>query len=458
VGINTFLDAYMESQNDNDDYNSKYAMINYNSYGEEFDASEYMECKEFERGEQEENNQQQQNNNYQGQYNGYYQDSQVFIGPGCTEDGLSIALHTYVDEDCSYPFQGNFSMVSSHWETLPFSDGGLVSMDCVSCAGQDNDGNLEVSEMCKQDYESSVYRCEQLMETNSSYFYATTSGCDYVENLVTEVYNNLTAGDAFAQVKAAVSETAKVVGTKFMDTMSTREAQAFIAGMVVFGISVFIGVTFVGCLLVKKRRKRLRLKKQTKLLPSGGADDGLPVSPSSVAKRRSSVVAFVRSSTNNIKQSVQAAVGSVTAATSTLSKKENGEDDGTVKSDYNNMTDAVTQTTGSYTAPQPALSSDTAPEEEILTNTSKPVITGTSSDEVPFVDETTALEEADLASELPPSTEELSEVPPSEDAIQIDESVTNSTAPDKMTGGRFLSKMDKHLKKKMSVKSMIKRK
>jgi hypothetical protein len=404
VGIDSFLEAYREGQRDEHEEEgeegeeSNNPMIVYNQYGQEFDASEYMECSEYRQEEGEEENEgedegDEQQQNYQQAYN-YYQDMQFFIGPGCSADGKSIALHTYMDEDCTYMFEGNFSQISPQWESLPFSDGGLVSMDCVACYGakddehedenEDEDGedNMEVSEMCQQEFQSSFVRCEQTMN-DTYYHYTSSAGCDYVDSLLVSVYGNMTVDDedkhsALDTVKTAVSGASK----SFMDTMSTEEARAFIAGMVVFALSFLVGVGFITCLCVKKRRQRKVLKK--KLLDDSGSED-----ESSVTKRHSSIAALVRSSTNSIKESVVAAatgtkVAVATAAAATVAAVTNtkDEDDATVKSEYNNMEDA----------PEPA------------------------------------------SEETPATTEETSP----------------AVATEKKGG--FLSKMDKHLKKKLSLK------
>ena len=305
VGIDTFLQVYMESQgeeesqdeeeNDEDNEEENYQqydnpMIKYNKWGQAFDASQYMECAAFE--------QQQGGNNY-------YRDMQFYIGPGCSADGSSIALHTYMDDACTTSFDGNFTLISAGWESLPFSDGGIVSMECVSCATVDEDYNVEVNEMCEQEYGSSVAQCDN----------TTSDGCDYVDYLLYQAYGNLTDSgsvDRLAGVKDAVSQ----VSTKFMDTMSTKEARAFIAAMVIFALSFAAGLTFISCLCVKKRREGKTLKKASQALLSGSDDED------ETPKRRSSVVSLVRASTNQLKEQVSAA----------FEKKE--EDEKSVQSQY----------------------------------------------------------------------------------------------------------------------------
>jgi len=327
VGINTFLEAYMESQQD-DQYYYGNGMVTYNQYGQEFDAEEYMECKEYDGQDDGQNNQQQNyynnqynNQNNNGQYNNnqnqnqynngqngnYYQDVQVFIGPGCSSDGTSIALGMYMDEYCSYPASLSFSDIASGWETgLPFSDGGLVSMNCVACYGPDQDYNYELSELCMGSYEASTSRCESQMESYS-YYGQKNNGCDYVEALIETVYSYSSTNDATSSSTGtttdyddtSISGAVNELSTRFMDTLSTREARAFIAAMVLFALSACFGATLIGYCCVRAKRRKAKLlvyKRGTKRL----IDD-----EDTRSRHRPSVVALVRSGTNNIAESVR---------------------------------------------------------------------------------------------------------------------------------------------------------
>jgi len=398
VGITTFLEAYMESQEDNQNYYGN-GMITYNNYGQEFDAEEYMECREYdvEEGQQQNNyngqynnnnnnngqqqqqqnsynqynnnNGQQQNNNNQynnGQrrqlQNNYYYNAQYFIGPGCSADGTTIVLGMYADEYCSYPSDVNFADIAYGWESgLPFSDGGLVSMNCVACYGPDQDYNYELSEMCTESYEFSSSRCESNMESNSYYYGQNTQGCDYIDSLVESVYgngnddvdgtdNNSTSTDSW--VTSAVSE----VSTRFMDTLSTREARSFIAAMVLFSLSAFFGATLMGYFCVQKRKKA-KLRATKGLLPEAEQ-------PMESRRRSASVVALVRSGTNGIAESVRtattgvrnAAARSVASVRTRKSSKKKEEADSAaetpkvVYTDMNNLPDVVEDEEGNKDA------------------------------------------------------------------------------------------------------------
>jgi len=151
VGLNTFVQAYMEDQGEN--------MQQY----DDFDVQEYAECREYE------------NQNDNG--NGYA----YYVGPACSEDGSDIKLQLYYDEYCTTVPDGiSFEDISGGW-SMPYSEGGLVSKYCNSCVGYDN-GNYELKEMCEQLYQSAG-KCETNME--SFHYYGKQEGaCDYITSLL----------------------------------------------------------------------------------------------------------------------------------------------------------------------------------------------------------------------------------------------------------------------------------
>jgi len=137
VGLNKFVEAYMEDQGEN------------MQQDDNFNVEEYAECREYE------------NENDDGNGNQYY------IGPACTEDGTDVMLQLFSDEACQYvPEDVTFEDISNGW-SMPYGDGGLVSNYCTGCAGYDDDGNYELKEMCEQLYENSAGKCETEMETFS---------------------------------------------------------------------------------------------------------------------------------------------------------------------------------------------------------------------------------------------------------------------------------------------------
>lgn len=217
IGINTFMELYgryqeeeqeqQQQNNNNNNGQQQYSsLVAYNQYGVAFDASEYMECREYNpeeaMNEAEENgyyygnnNGQQQNggggNNANNNYynygnngnNNYYnynnnggdgegggEDVRFFIGPGCSADGKSIGLKLYWNEECTYSASHvPFSQLSyGMWpDGLPFSNGGLVSMNCVDCYGMNENYEYEMNEVCEELYQSRSSSCEQPEFTSS---------------------------------------------------------------------------------------------------------------------------------------------------------------------------------------------------------------------------------------------------------------------------------------------------
>lgn len=233
VGINTFLEAYQEHQRENDenqnqnnnggDYN---AMVAYNQYGEEFNAEEYMECSEY--------NVENEQNDDQGQQQ--QQQQEFFIGPACSADGSTIVLGMFYEETCSYSADIDFAQVAYGWyDGLPFSEGGLVSMECVSCVNYD----WETNELCTESYASSTKRCEEKMESYS-YMGQATGGCEYISGFI---------GGA-----STVTNQVSDASSKFMDTLNTTEAGLFIAGMVILSIGFLAGM-FITCFCCLKKKK-----------------------------------------------------------------------------------------------------------------------------------------------------------------------------------------------------------
>mmetsp|Transcript_27231 Transcript_27231/g.65195 ORF Transcript_27231/g.65195 Transcript_27231/m.65195 type:complete len:553 (+) Transcript_27231:129-1787(+) len=223
VGLSTFLEAYMEGQqeqqqNNNNNgngqqYNYNYqdgganqgnsmSMIYYSSYGDEFDVSEYArECREFNMEEFNNNN-----NNGNGQYyNGQYGNNgngnaayNLYMGPACASDGKGVRLAIFSDQYCSYENTDvSFNtLTNGMFSTIPYfvsetsssssaSDGdddgddsssttttefvSLVPDTCMSCTDINDNNEYELSEVCTRTYEQSSARCEGNMEWKSYY-------------------------------------------------------------------------------------------------------------------------------------------------------------------------------------------------------------------------------------------------------------------------------------------------
>merc|ERR1712238_591944 len=104
-----------------------------------------------------------------------WENYEFFVGPTCTEDGLGLKLELFTDEYCTQVSETTFETISNGW-TLPYSSGGLVSTNCNSCAEYDDDGDMEIKEMCEKSYEDAALKCETNMEY-TSYYGKNEQGC-----------------------------------------------------------------------------------------------------------------------------------------------------------------------------------------------------------------------------------------------------------------------------------------
>lgn len=174
-------------------------------------------------------------------------------------------------------------------------------------------------------------------------------GCNYVNALVESVYGSSSStngteaeiyyDDENTNSRSSISSLfswGNGWGDKWGDTANE------VAAIVLFTLSLFFGMAITTCLCVKKRKER----KRAKAVADG--DDLLPQAEP-IVKKRSSVIALVRSGSKSIAESVKtAATGAkmivTTAASKSVAsiKKEGKEgDDDTDQSDYKDMDDLV---------------------------------------------------------------------------------------------------------------------
>ncbi len=140
VDVGTFVSAYMEDQQDNMNWDDQ-----------QFKVDNFGGCSRYE---------------VEGGGNG---DNEYYMGPACTDDGTGIKLTIFDDQYCFQQSQTSFASISNGW-TLPYSNGGLASSNCLACAG--NDGALK--EMCMDLYDQSPYRCEREWQFGHYYYDAVT--------------------------------------------------------------------------------------------------------------------------------------------------------------------------------------------------------------------------------------------------------------------------------------------
>ena len=136
VDVGTYVDAFLEDQADNMNWDDK------------FDGGDFGECTE-----------------YEGDDDGNDDAASYYVGPGCTADGTGVKMGVYEDQYCYQESATSFETISNGW-SLPYSDGGLVSTQCIDCA--DDDG--AVREMCLDLYDDSPYRCEAEFDFKHYYY------------------------------------------------------------------------------------------------------------------------------------------------------------------------------------------------------------------------------------------------------------------------------------------------
>lgn len=155
VGLSTFVEAYFEDQRDNMQWDDR------------FNVDKFAQCEEYNPDE-----------NADDGNRGAWENYQFFIGPTCSDNGLDIKLALFTDEACTQASEIEFETVSNGW-TLPYGEGGLVSTACNSCTEYNNNGELEIREMCMRSYEQAPYKCEEGME-HYSYYGKNVQGCELI--------------------------------------------------------------------------------------------------------------------------------------------------------------------------------------------------------------------------------------------------------------------------------------
>jgi hypothetical protein len=157
ISIEDFVDAYMEDQADN------------MNWDDNFDGDKYAKCEQYEP----------ENDGDDDPWANYA----FYIGPACTDDGDDIKLGFFSEATCQTESDIAFTDVSNGW-SLPYSSGGLVSTSCSDCLEYDEDqAAYALREMCTELYESASMKCETEMETYSYYGKDETS-CEAIAEIL----------------------------------------------------------------------------------------------------------------------------------------------------------------------------------------------------------------------------------------------------------------------------------
>jgi len=191
VDMGTFLDAWLEAQEDEkeyqcevyrekceedcdaDDGNDNCEEACYAGYGmssclndggnNQFDVKEYAECAQY---------------NF-GRRRKLEDGVQYYLGPYCAAQGGEIRLGLFTDETCTTFSSTSFTSLTGY--DLPYSESpGLAGSLCLSCTDQDNngDGEADVKEVCEYLYSMSG-KCESKMSID----YPNESACTYIEGI-----------------------------------------------------------------------------------------------------------------------------------------------------------------------------------------------------------------------------------------------------------------------------------
>jgi hypothetical protein len=178
VGLNTFVENYLEAKRDEMEANA--------GDDQNFDI-EYDECREI-KIDQDANN-----------GNGNEEEEQMYyVGPACSDDGKDVKMGFFSEETCTTAPEGVTFEEISNGVSLPYSTGGLVSNYCESCYVANDNGEYELSEMCQRLYESSG-KCETNMET-FHYSGKNEASCEFIAAMLPKSQKSGNAGKAFGWI------------------------------------------------------------------------------------------------------------------------------------------------------------------------------------------------------------------------------------------------------------------
>jgi len=245
IDMNVFVEAYIESKLDAQEYNCEQVRENcyyddeYQCYvnagldycddgnnnqnnngQEQFQLEEAVECRELDVDDEAlQYYYYQQNgsgNQYQN-YNGGQQEMNLFVGPYCSANGKNIHLGVFMDETCSYPAPDGTFEQFNYGQALPYATESLIDSNCLSCkepADEDENNNGdqededEVLEICERIYEDAG-KCESGLADGTTY-YPNTYSCDFIQGLkapgsMTKSHANVPVAKVFAGLFAATT-------------------------------------------------------------------------------------------------------------------------------------------------------------------------------------------------------------------------------------------------------------
>lgn len=243
-----FYDCFMEKGMEYCIENNPYAQDGEQQQEERQDLREMAECQRFEVNNNnggrklEENNGQnnQNNNNWNGQ-NQY----EYFMGAYCSDDGSSIKMGLFTDDACTNfadQYNGATTYATlTYGASMPYADTTMIGTECISCKepkeqDQNNQNDQqdadEVKEGCEMIYERAA-KCEAGL--NGATYYPDNSGCNFMQGI-------------------------KIIrrsgGTYTYDASKNKVATAFIA---IFGIAFAALAVYTYYLKTKLDRAKINL-------------------------------------------------------------------------------------------------------------------------------------------------------------------------------------------------------
>lgn len=184
----------------------------------EFEAQEYVECREYEVPEDDDANNGRRLDGEDGEEVEYY------IGPYCSANGGSVHLGLYTDDTCTVFADSNHGKTTyktlSGGEDLPFGTSSLITSACVTCLDQQNpnssssgDGDdayeqgPEVSDQCAELYESAG-KCEGNINADKAGMTseANNAACSYINGI------QFTKVNGVVEMKSSKAVTAVIIG------------------------------------------------------------------------------------------------------------------------------------------------------------------------------------------------------------------------------------------------------
>mmetsp|Transcript_26436 Transcript_26436/g.26830 ORF Transcript_26436/g.26830 Transcript_26436/m.26830 type:complete len:154 (-) Transcript_26436:352-813(-) len=132
--------------------------------------------------------------------------------------------------------EGVYEANNYYQNSLPYASESIIGNECVSCLEVDdnddnNNGDVEITELCQEMYEASG-KCETYV---SNLYYPSVGACDYINNIlpqISKVYSGTSSSVVSSISSAASGDTATLLSF-------------------VFGVST-VGLALYSCFLYKK--------------------------------------------------------------------------------------------------------------------------------------------------------------------------------------------------------------